>query len=114
MSSLRLRARGSTLVLARPVEGARADAVSAPDVERIWRLAEEAGFFELDASYEWDNPACGPQIADLPSTILRVTAEGRTHTVRRNEACAVNPEGWSALVRSLSDLPVDRGWIRHR
>ena len=92
-------------------EGARESHVEADAVEDLWLRVQEANFFDLDHSYEFDNPACGPEIADLPSTIIRVTAEGREHEVRRNDGCEERPEGWNALRSGVDRLPEVVVWV---
>jgi hypothetical protein len=95
-------------------EGARTGQVDADDVALLWERVNSAAFFDLDAAYDFDNPACGPTIMDMPVVVLRVRADGREHEVLRDDACALRPAGWTTLVRTVEQLPQVQAWVGER
>lgn len=83
-----------------PREGNYVGKVDAETMEKLWALAEEAGFFGMQDTYD-------SKVTDLPSTIIRFHGKGKNKQVLARQG---TPRAFKTLAEQAEELLAPVEW----
>lgn len=80
------------------------DSLPADSVRVLADAIDTARFFEFAAKYVPGEPVCALYATDLPTVVITVSADDRTHRVEHDRGCRGAPESLAALEERIDGI----------
>lgn len=80
------------------------DSLPADSLRVLADAISRARFFEFAGKYVHGEPACALYATDLPTVVITVSADDRTHRVEHDRGCRGAPESLAALEERIDGI----------